>query len=457
MATCRLALLLCLASGCSLLVPQPGDFTYGGDGSVPDGGLDGSLADASPDASLDAGADAGACGACSASLPFCDEATGECVACLEASHCDDGDFCTEDRCSLSFECRNDVTRDCIAQLEAGRAHTCAREAEGNVSCWGDNLYGQLGLGSMGAGTNQLSPRGTMVGRATDLSCGSEHCCALTNDQGVLCWGRNAAGQLGADPGVTPASGTPLTLNAGVGVRAVSAGGAHTCVVYESGAVRCWGAVSPSATSSFAGVDVPTLNDATQVSCGTLSTCALRANGRVACWGERRVLGATGAADSLVDPVEVEGLAGAVAVTVGPDHACALLESGGAACWGLGEEGKLGDGSMTDSQLPVIVSGLSDGAVISVEGPSCSVRSGGGVVCWGPNRDGELGNGMMEEIRTTPGSVNAIDDAVAIGTGGFHACARLESGSVVCWGLGSSGQIGDGSTDTRSLPVTVIAR
>ncbi|HEU4532847.1 MAG TPA: hypothetical protein VFS00_01970, partial [Polyangiaceae bacterium] len=86
----------------------------------------------------------------------------------------------------------------IEALQAGREHTCARVASGQVQCWGENSVGQLGDGSTTLRPSpvavELSP-GVRLADVQVLALGGSHSCAL-RDEGLLCWGANAAGQLG---------------------------------------------------------------------------------------------------------------------------------------------------------------------------------------------------------------------------------------------------------------------
>ena len=91
------------------------------------------------------------------------------------------------------------------------------------------------------------------------------------------------------------------------------------------------------------------------------------------------------------PVPV--LSGATQVSAGGTHSCALVAGGAVKCWGDNLYGKLGNGSNTDSTVPVDVVGITGTSQISAGGiHSCAVASGGAVKCWGYNSFGELGNG-----------------------------------------------------------------
>jgi alpha-tubulin suppressor-like RCC1 family protein len=151
------------------------------------------------------------------------------------------------------------------------------------------------------------------------------------------------------------------------------------------------------------------------------------------------------------------LTDAVELAAGSRHTCARRASGAVVCWGSNVSGQLGDGTTTDSGLPVVVGGLTDAVEIDSgvgTGHTCARRASGVVVCWGWNGFGGVGDGTVFD-RSSPVVVPGLTDAVEISLGHDHSCARRASGAVLCWGFNLSGQVGDGTTTSRHAPVAVV--
>jgi alpha-tubulin suppressor-like RCC1 family protein len=87
--------------------------------------------------------------------------------------------------------------------------------------------------------------------------------------------------------------------------------------------------------------------------------------------------------------------------------------------------------------------------------TCALLFGGTVKCWGRGSYGRLGNGSTNK-QSTPVSVSGISTATSVSAGSTHTCAVLSGGTVSCWGYGDSGQLGNGSSTSiiQSTPVSV---
>ena len=147
---------------------------------------------------------------------------------------------------------------------------------------------------------------------------------------------------------------------------------------------------------------------------------------------------------------------------GTNRTCAIL-SNNVWCWGKNNMGQLGDGTTSDSNIPVKVRSIGDmrnGEIIDIftaQHHSCVLTkssTGRRIYCWGDNRSGQLGNSdfggsyspVPIEIKVVGAS--AISDfsgnkISAIGGTGDTSCA-IASGKVYCWGGNDWGQLGYGS-------------
>ncbi|MBN8613880.1 MAG: hypothetical protein J0L92_25005 [Deltaproteobacteria bacterium] len=186
------------------------------------------------------------------------------------------------------------------------------------------------------------------------------------------------------------------------------------------------------------------------------SCIRRDNGRVACWGYngRGALG-DGTVSPRIQPITVPGITDAVDVDAGWGGVCAVRATGEILCWG-----GLGTGYPTAVTSPTAVPGIVDAVEVSVgQSSRCVRRASGRVQCWGYNSNGQLGNGTLVDS-LTPVSVLGITNAVQLTWGGIDVggdgffCARLASGSVMCWGLSVGGQVGDGTTGRVATPTPV---
>gem|GEM_PF-2254638 len=367
----------------------------------------------------------------------------------------------------------------IQHLAAGARHSLALAADGTVWAWGSNGGGRLGQGAYGSYSYPVrvkGPGGVLSG-VTAVSAGSDFSLALRSDGWVWAWGSNYFSQIGNGAAWDVLSPQPV---AGMGgVVAISGGGGHALAVKESGAVWAWGLNNygqlgdgtqtqrsvpgqvrgPGGSGYLAGVSA--------VAGGLAFSLALRSDGTVWAWGHNDYgqLGDGTRANRNI-PVQVPGLTDVTAVAAGADHSLALRSDGTVWAWGRNTSGQLGDGTTTGRSTPVQVkgpggSGYLDGiiAVASRGYHSLALRSDSTVWAWGSNGCGQLGDGTTQN-RTVPvqvygpGGQGYLTDIVAIAAGLDHSLALRSDGTVWAWGCNSGGRLGDGSTENRTVPVQV---
>ncbi|ROQ72994.1 alpha-tubulin suppressor-like RCC1 family protein [Streptomyces sp. CEV 2-1] len=189
--------------------------------------------------------------------------------------------------------------------------------------------------------------------------------------------------------------------------------------------------------------------------------ALTSTGKVLAWGQNTEgqLGDGTFTNSTV-PVEVHLPAGVTvtAIDSGDDFVLALTSTGNVLAWGYNEWGQLGNGTTgVDSGVPVEVdlpqgttaTGISAGA-----GHALAVTSTGDVLAWGDNDFGQLGDGTTTDHNVPIETPIPADSGTVtqIAAGDDHSLALTATGKVLAWGYNAEGQLGDGTTTTRRLPV-----
>lgn len=344
-------------------------------------------------------------------------------------------------------------------IGGGYAQTCVVLSTGKVGCWGYNNLGELGNGTTGGWS--LSPVAvTGLTSGISLGVGYEHGCAVKVGGTVSCWGQNLHGQLGN--GSTANSGSPVAVSGITSARNVAAGNSHSCAALADGSVQCWGYNSQGQLGDGTKVDrttpvsVPGITTAQAVAGGYYHSCALLTNGTVRCWGQAGTLG-DGTAVASLTPVTVTGLSGVTALSAASGNTCALKSDGTIWCWGGNSAyGTLGNGSTTPQFSPVQVTGITTATAVAV-GPfhGCAALANGTATCWGFNPYGQLGNATnVDSLAPVP--VSNLTTVKSVGVGQYHSCAILTDGSSQCWGYNSVGSLGNASATHSNVPVAVGA-
>ncbi len=314
------------------------------------------------------------------------------------------------------------------QVSVGNRYTCAVLSTGNVKCWGANFNSQLGYGDT-VQRNLPGPDIALGATATQVSAGTSHTCALLSTGNVKCWGNNQYGQLGyGDTANRNLPGPDIAL--GATATQVSVGRFHTCALLSTGNVKCWGyngygelGYGDDTNRNLPGPDIALGNTATQVFAGEIRTCAVLSNGSVKCWGYNGN-GELGYGDNVSRNLPGPDIAlGSTATLVsgGTNHTCALLSTGNLKCWGFNSNGQLGYGNTANRNTPGqdialggVATQISTGAY-----QTCALLSSANVKCWGGNFYGQLGYGDLtgrtspaSNSISMPGSLSASFDGMA---------------------------------------------
>lgn len=284
----------------------------------------------------------------------------------------------------------------------------------------------------------------------EIDAAGDHACAIHgSDARVSCWGPNESGQLGN--GTLTASDVPVAVGLS-DVREISVSGSHACAVEGSGRVLCWGAnvrnqVSPSTSPRVifpTPVSLPGGARAEHVAVGSVVSCASSTSGGIYCWGQfPRSSGGL-----LTTPTHVGG-------TAGREGAIVELSMFGLEPVFVTELGTVHRWRYPTDEL-VPVEGA-DAVLIAASGvvpttSMCVVDWRGALRCAG-GAAGAPSSHVDELVQP-----RRVDGAVLVEIGETAGRARTcvvdSAGDPWCWGEGGRGELGDGGTSDRPVPVRV---
>lgn len=373
-------------------------------------------------------------------------------------------------------------------IGVGAASSAYASAPGEVYGTGYNPYGQLG-----DGTNEVqdsfAANPFLPPTVIEASAGREASLELLANGTVEGSGENIRGELGN--GSEYARYVPEVLPGFSNVTAVSEGAYQSLALLSNGTVEAsgldeYGELGNGEVIASGGCNCltsPTLVDGVEgagklehvvaISDGYFGADALLSDGHVVTWGYAQYgdLGNGGTKESDV-PVEVSGiggkgkLEGVVAVSSGFYDSVALLANGQVVTWGYNVDGELGDGTTTQSDVPVEVLGvggkgkLEHVLAVSAGGDfDLALLSNGKVLAWGYNHYAELGDGESKQSGVPvevlgPGGSETLSNVANITANAYSALATTSSGALIGWGYNADGELGDGSFEEVTEPVLI---
>jgi alpha-tubulin suppressor-like RCC1 family protein len=238
--------------------------------------------------------------------------------------------------------------------------------------------------------------------------------------------------------------------------AVAAGTVFSAALDADGGVWTWGSdgfgqLGNGAPTTTVLTPAQVLTGAAALAAGPAHVVVAKADGTLWGWGSVNGVGET-------SPTQVAGVTNAAAVAAGNAHVLVLKSDGTVWAYGANAAGQLGDGTTTHRTTPVQVVGLA-GVVAIAAGQETSFAlqtdgAGTGIVwAWGSNAYGELGDGSTSS-RPVPVRVLGVTNPTRIAAyaQGQFAMALQANGQVVTWGRNDHGQLGQGDVTDRSTPV-----
>ncbi len=350
---------------------------------------------------------------------------------------------------------------------------------GFLKCFGYNYNGQLGTGTNQIiGDNETPAQMSPVNipeKVDQVATGNRHTCAVTENGNLYCFGNNSFGQIGVGS-ILGDSGSdfylPTLIDIGNKVKKVSAGYAHTCVILINGNLKCFGwngynVLGQPTNGNIGDNETPSSlpeisfgENVIQVTTGWQFTCVLVESGRVKCFGNNQLgqLGLGTQSFNMKNALQTPFLnfpKKVIEIASSYVHTCAILEDFSVYCFGKNQLGQLGLGHTMN---------IGDDEEASFGGPlpfdypvikvalggthSCALLSNEAIKCWGENNFNQLGYGHTynlgdNEPISSYGYVNVGGGVVDVSLGDYVSYARLTDGRFKAWGENAFGELGFG--------------
>ena len=342
-------------------------------------------------------------------------------------------------------------------VSSGEHFTCGLTSIGDVYCWGDKTYSQLGTSIVDF--NSTPNKVYQITNAVEIAAGRDFACARISDGSVACWGRADLGQTG-DGYLSTENRIFATRVHGVTTAiGISAGESHACVLKKDQNVYCWGQNQLFQLGNNLSrietipVKVEGISAITQISTGLNHTCALTEARFVYCWGDNKFgqLGIGTPVTLKEKPSIVLGLKNVILLQMGYNSSCASIQNVGFNCWGWGIDGELAQADRFNRSLPekITLASLVDSptALVAISigkykacGLLNSVKSNA-LLCWGTT------------VTTDP--VSGLT-GLSVSLGSDHGCVVQTTGTVACWGWNHKGQLGRATTSNSVLSLSTVS-
>ena len=340
----------------------------------------------------------------------------------------------------------------------------------SLRAWGYNADGELGNNSNSNSNIPVEVNLPGEVSATSIMAGFYHSLAIGSDSKLYTWGNNLYGQLGNGSNTSSSVPVTVSLSDGVTPTVIAAGDFHSLAIGSDNKLYAWGQnnfgqLGNGSTTNSNTPTVVNLPDGiipTAIAGGLFHSLAIGSDNKLYAWGSNQAgqLG-NGSNNNSAIPVVVSLPDGVVpiAIAAGAQHSLAIGSDNKLYAWGYNAYGQLGNGTTTGSNIPVLVN-LAEGVIpIAIAAGyyhTMATGNDGKLYSWGDNSYGQLGDGTSTS-RSTPVVINLPGSvtSTAISGGGRHSMAIGGDSKVYAWGDNTYGQLGDGTTITQSImPVQV---
>ena len=345
----------------------------------------------------------------------------------------------------------------VMDIQAGAKHTVGLKTNGTLWAFGDNTYGQLGIGEI-SGKTYEEPQPVSVGapfggiqeghditvpaetKFTKIAVGNNHTLALDTTGNVYSFGSNTNGQLGN--GTNTNNGTVTKIEGLENIVKIVAYRNISMAIDKDGIAYVWGEGYTKLPTKI-----------------SFHTKVIDITGKL-------ILAETGTVWNMTNLSQrIAGISNIVEIASGDSHNLVLASNGDVYAWGNNSYGQLGTGDVKNSDNPALVGapfgGIQEGHDTTV--PAESIKAGqynsylltrnGELYSFGRNTNNSLGTNTDEAYIANVTKI-ADNDIQRISAGQNYAVYVNDGGFVYSFGLNDKGQLGHGDKVTRKEPTLI---
>ncbi len=334
---------------------------------------------------------------------------------------------------------------------------------GTLWAWGQNTFGQLGDGTI---INRTSPVQIGINKNwISIASGTWHTMGLKSDGTLWAWGYNSYGELGE--GTTVQEKSPVQIGTENNWVSIAAGWSHSIGLKSDGTLWAWGdnfhgELGDGTNNNKTGpVQIGTDNKWVSITAGDSYSAGLKSDGTLWTWGYNYYgeLGDGTTADQNT-PIKIGTENLWVGIAAAGYHTLGLKSNGTLWAWGDNSSGQLGDSTSSNKSSPIQV-GIDNKWVSIAPGldHSLGLKSDGTIWTWGKNNFGQLGDGTFPNNRNTPVQAGTDNKWVSIAAGCAHSIGVKSDGSIWSCGLNDNGQLGNGTNIEKNTfeQISIVLR
>ena len=282
-----------------------------------------------------------------------------------------------------------------------------------------------------------------------ISFSNSHTLALSNDGSLFSWGYNRHGQLGI--GTYESKVNPTKNDYLRNVKMVISEVNYSLDLKNDGTVWSWGDFQNKyehihlidSTNSLLPIptQIQSLENIEKIASGAAHAIALKSDGSLWVWGNNNNEQLSDETTSyLSKPVCLTSISDVKDIAASSNQSLVLKNDG--TVYSLGDTG------------PLLIDGLSHIIAIAAgENHKIALKNDGSVWTWGSNSSGQLGNGSIDS-RNSPKQITSLSGIISIAAGSSHSMALDSEGSVWAWGANVKGQLGDGTEFMKLTPIKI---